>query len=218
METTSSTASQSSGNATAGAVAANSSAGMSDMFLKLLVAQIKNQNPLEPTDPSEFVTQLNQLSQTEALQQLVSQNSATSSMLFSLQVLAMGNQVGSTVTVKSSTVKLSDQTVKAGATLDTGTSDLTLVLTGPDGQVHRSSLGPRAAGKVAFDIDPTALGLPAGEYGLRLETSEGRTLTAEVTGQISGLRFASDGSPVVDVTSAGTVTTADITVFLGRSS
>jgi flagellar basal-body rod modification protein FlgD len=191
---------------------------MSDMFLKLLVAQIKNQNPLEPTDPSEFVTQLNQLSQTEALQQLVSQNSATSSMLFSLQVLAMGNQVGSTVTVKSSSVKLSDQVVQAGATLDTNTSDLTLVLTGADGQVHRSSLGPRAAGKFTFDIDPVALGLPAGEYGLGLETAEGTTLSAEVTGTITGLRFAADGSPVVDVTSAGTVTTADITGFLGRSS
>ncbi|XAH22433.1 flagellar hook capping FlgD N-terminal domain-containing protein [Xylophilus sp. GW821-FHT01B05] len=218
METTSSTASLASSNATATAVSANSSAGMSDMFLKLLVAQIKNQNPLEPTDPSEFVTQLNQLSQTEALQQLVSQNSATSSMLFSLQVLAMGNQVGSTVTVKSSSVKLSDQVVQASATLDTNTSDLTLVLTGSDGQVHRTSLGPRAAGKLTFDIDPVTLGLPAGEYGLGLETAEGTTLSAEVTGKITGLRFAADGSPVVDVTSAGTVTTADITGFLGRSS
>lgn len=31
-----------------------------DTFLKLLVAQLQNQNPLQPSDPIEFVTQLAQ--------------------------------------------------------------------------------------------------------------------------------------------------------------
>ena len=34
-------------------------------FLQLLVAQIKNQNPLNPTDGTQFVTQLAQFSQLE---------------------------------------------------------------------------------------------------------------------------------------------------------
>lgn len=34
-------------------------------FLKLLVAQIKNQNPLNPTDGVQFLTQLTQFSQLE---------------------------------------------------------------------------------------------------------------------------------------------------------
>jgi flagellar basal-body rod modification protein FlgD len=36
-----------------------------DTFLKLLVAQIRNQNPLNPTDGVEFLTQLAQFSQLE---------------------------------------------------------------------------------------------------------------------------------------------------------
>lgn len=36
-------------------------------FLKLLVAQIKNQNPLTPTDPVQFVGQLTQYSELEQL-------------------------------------------------------------------------------------------------------------------------------------------------------
>jgi flagellar basal-body rod modification protein FlgD len=36
-------------------------------FLQLLVAQIKNQNPLNPTDGTQFVTQLAQFSQLEQL-------------------------------------------------------------------------------------------------------------------------------------------------------
>ena len=36
-----------------------------DAFLQLLVAQIKNQNPLDPADGVEFLTQLTQFSQLE---------------------------------------------------------------------------------------------------------------------------------------------------------
>ena len=37
------------------------------MFLKLLVAQIKNQNPLNPQDGAQFLAQLAQFSQVEQL-------------------------------------------------------------------------------------------------------------------------------------------------------
>jgi flagellar hook assembly protein FlgD len=36
-----------------------------DMFLKLLVAQMQNQNPLSPSDPIQFVSQLAQFSNLE---------------------------------------------------------------------------------------------------------------------------------------------------------
>ena len=39
-------------------------------FLKLLVSQIKNQNPLNPTDGVQFLSQLAQFSQVEQLQNI----------------------------------------------------------------------------------------------------------------------------------------------------
>jgi flagellar basal-body rod modification protein FlgD len=39
--------------------------GSEDMFLKLLVAQLKNQNPENPTDGTQFVAQLAQFTQLE---------------------------------------------------------------------------------------------------------------------------------------------------------
>jgi len=36
-----------------------------EVFLQLLVAQLKNQNPLNPADGIEFITQLSQFSQLE---------------------------------------------------------------------------------------------------------------------------------------------------------
>ena len=38
-------------------------AGLNNMFLQLLVAQLKNQSPLNPMDPSQFVGQLAQFSE-----------------------------------------------------------------------------------------------------------------------------------------------------------
>ncbi|OPY73262.1 MAG: flagellar basal body rod modification protein [Syntrophorhabdus sp. PtaU1.Bin058] len=39
-------------------------------FLKILIEQIKYQDPLEPTEPQEFLTQLSQLTQVEQLQNI----------------------------------------------------------------------------------------------------------------------------------------------------
>lgn len=59
--------------ATGGYGAAGSSAlgGMdSEAFLKLLVAQMRYQNPLSPSDPSDMMLQTAQLTQLETIQQL----------------------------------------------------------------------------------------------------------------------------------------------------
>jgi flagellar basal-body rod modification protein FlgD len=58
----------SSGAAAAGSTSASSSVGAApskEMFLQLLVAQIKNQDPLNPTDSVQFVSQLAQFSELE---------------------------------------------------------------------------------------------------------------------------------------------------------
>jgi len=45
--------------------AADPGAATKDMFLKLLVSQIQNQDPLNPADGTEFVAQLAQFTQLE---------------------------------------------------------------------------------------------------------------------------------------------------------
>ncbi|MFB3826438.1 MAG: flagellar hook assembly protein FlgD [Bryobacteraceae bacterium] len=49
------------------ALAPRSTPPSKEMFLKLLVAQIKNQNPLDPADGAEFVAQLAQFSELEQM-------------------------------------------------------------------------------------------------------------------------------------------------------
>lgn len=65
------------------------------MFLKLLMAQMENQDPLNPTDSTEYVAQLATFSQVE---QSIQANAKLERMLTSLQVAQSESLVGSTVT------------------------------------------------------------------------------------------------------------------------
>lgn len=187
-----------------------------DMFTKLLVAQIRNQDPLSPSDPSQFVNQLSQLSQTEALQKLAQTTSASASMLQSLQSLAMGAQVGNDVSVLTDRVRIGDAALSGAVQLD-GASSLThVVLTGIDGQQHRIALPPHGSGAQAFNIDPAALGLAPGNYGISAEASDGTKPSVEITGRLDSVRMAASGGIALQVGGIGDVDPAMITGFKGK--
>ena len=69
-----------------------------DAFLKLLVAQMKFQNPMSPTDPSAFMAQTAQFTMVEKLEDidkqstdvLAAQRSATATGMLGQQVVATG--------------------------------------------------------------------------------------------------------------------------------
>lgn len=64
-----------------------------NMFLQLLVAQLKNQNPLEPADGLQFVTQLAQFTTLEQSTQMRSDISAIRDLVtFSVQQQALGTE------------------------------------------------------------------------------------------------------------------------------
>src|SRR6266852_8814953 len=45
----------------------SSAQGLNSMFMQLLMAQLKNQSPLSPVDPTQFVAQLAQFSELSAV-------------------------------------------------------------------------------------------------------------------------------------------------------
>lgn len=190
---------------------------ISNLFTTLLVAQIKNQNPLEPTDPSEFVGQLTQLSQMEALQSLKDQGTANAAMLSSLQVLALGGQVGSQVTVQTDKLTLSGEPVQIGFTLENLNPQNTLVLKGSDGSEQRIELGSRSPGSVQYTIDPAALGLTHGAYSMRVETSAQETPALEATGRLSSVHLSGAGGAMLNVAGVGQISPSLLTRFNGSA-
>jgi flagellar basal-body rod modification protein FlgD len=65
ITTAPSTPSSGSSQTTAAATATGSTQVTKNMFLQLLVAQLKNQDPLQPADGTQFMTQLAQFQQLE---------------------------------------------------------------------------------------------------------------------------------------------------------
>jgi flagellar basal-body rod modification protein FlgD len=66
-----------------------------DTFLKLMVAQLKYQDPSKPADSSAFIAQTAQFTQVEKMDELVKQNAQ---MLLSQRTLSAGVLVGTHVT------------------------------------------------------------------------------------------------------------------------
>jgi flagellar basal-body rod modification protein FlgD len=186
-----------------------------DMFTKLLVAQIQNQDPLAPQDPTTYVNQLSQLSQTESLQNLNNSTSASASVLQSLQTLALGGQVGSTVSVATDTVNLDGSKLSGTIQLGGNSNGTSLVLTGNDGQAHKIDLGP-GSGAQAFSIDPAALGLAPGQYTIQAVPSDGSAPAVEISGRLNSVRVTSAGA-VLQVANIGEVNPSSITGFNGKT-
>ena len=64
-------------------------------FLSLLVAQMKNQDPTNPADPTQFVSQLASFS---AVEQQVNMNSKLDTLLTQSAISQAGSLIGTTVT------------------------------------------------------------------------------------------------------------------------
>jgi flagellar basal-body rod modification protein FlgD len=90
-------------------------AGLSSMFLELLVAQISHQNPLNPMDGTQYVSQLAEFSSVESLEKLNLQSQQQVGYMKSLQALEATAMVGKKVDVKADTVSLEHTDSIAGA-------------------------------------------------------------------------------------------------------
>jgi len=66
-----------------------------NMFLQLLVAQLKNQDPSNPSDSTQFVTQLAQF---QTMEQSMNQGTTLSSMLTDLDKIAAALSTSTTGT------------------------------------------------------------------------------------------------------------------------
>lgn len=207
----------STGSGTGNNAVASQNNATQDMFTKLLVAQIRNQDPLAPTDPSQFVNQLTQQAQTEAMQNLSTLTSANASVLQSMQVLALGAQVGSEVMVNTPSVQLDSSKVSGSIALSANSSATTVTLKGAGDKEYKIELGSKAAGTVPFTIDPVKLGMPAGTYTMTVTTSNAEKPTVDIAGKLTSVRLSSTGSMILNVSNLGEVNPGAITGFNGKT-
>ncbi|MFC5740467.1 flagellar hook assembly protein FlgD [Dyella tabacisoli] len=163
-------------------------------FLSLLVQQMRNQDPTQPMDASQMVSQLAQISQVSATQGLQTSFDSLSKSLQSNQLLQASGMVGRSVTVPSSAGKLSAGGVIDGAVnVPTSGARVLLQVTDASGTVVRHiELGTPDAGLVDFHWDglsDSGEKLPAGAYGLKAQAGTAAAQTY-VSGKVSSVGMA----------------------------
>ncbi|MBI4819582.1 MAG: flagellar hook assembly protein FlgD [Deltaproteobacteria bacterium] len=171
-----------------------------DQFLKLLVAQLGHQDPLQPTDAKDLLTQLVQFASVE-------QSMATNQALEEIRVAqtAMANaqlteMVGREVFVRSNSFE--PDRAELSFLLDRDVASATLEVVDAEGRIVRTiEAGPRPRGRVSvlFDgKDQQGRALPDGEYELRISARDEGGSPVEATpglfGVVDAVSFAG-GSP-----------------------
>jgi flagellar basal-body rod modification protein FlgD len=190
-----------------------------EAFLKLLVAQLQNQDPLNPQENSEFVAQLAQFSSLEQsigindrLDQLAMQNQG----LQNSQVVGL---VGKQATVKGSIVSLKGQgqTVPVTFKLNGAASEASVVIRDQSGRnVRTIPVGARSAGLVTVQWngqDDTGNPQPAGPYQITVTAKAANgspvTLTQQTSGTIRAVSF-DQGFPVIQLDNGVTAPVGDL--------
>lgn len=155
-------------------------------FLTLLVAQLNNQNPLEPQDNSEYVAQLAQLSTVESLDKL---NTTVENILSGYQTnqaLQAASLVGHSVVLKTDKTVV-DTSKEFSGMLDLPSSSSNVyvnVYNSAGSLVRQIDLGEEAAGAVAFSWDgkdSNGTLLSSGTYKFEAQSKQNGTTSNLVT-------------------------------------
>lgn len=125
----------------------------SDMFMKLMIAQLKNQDPTSPTDSSAFMEQISGMNQVESTNNLVnSVKQLTSSLLSSQSALQASSMVGQNVLISTDkTLSNSDGNINGMLSLPNTAENVRLTVTDANGSVIETmQLGAYSAGNNDF--------------------------------------------------------------------
>ncbi|HNH88163.1 MAG TPA: flagellar hook capping FlgD N-terminal domain-containing protein [Thiobacillaceae bacterium] len=198
-----------SSSGTSGSTTSDATAALSDRFLTLLVAQLQNQDPLNPTDNAELTSQLAQLSTVEGISKLNDTVSALSSSLLSTQVLQGASLVGHQVLAEGNALELTDSGALGAVDLSSSVDTMKINIYDSAGTLVRSlSVGAQDAGLVYFTWDGQATDgtqLGTGSYSYKVEATANGTAvdnTAYALGSVLSVSLQ-DSSLVADVSGLG---------------
>lgn len=127
-----------------------------DRFLKLLTAQLKNQDPLNPLDNAQMTSQLAQISTVDGITKLNATMQAMLNNSSDSQTLQAAALVGHAVLVPGSSLTLSKGQAVGGVDMAGIADDVVATIKDANGQVVRTlDLGALAAGTSNYSWDGT---------------------------------------------------------------
>jgi flagellar basal-body rod modification protein FlgD len=139
-----------------------------DRFLKLLVTQMKNQDPLNPMDNAQVTSQMAQLSTVSGIDKLNATLKALSGSMAASQSLQASSMIGHVVMAPGNKIELKGGKAAAALDLEQSADSVSVQIKDATGSVVRTmNLGSQASGVVKMQWDglnDANEALPDGNY------------------------------------------------------
>ena len=200
-----------SASGTAASAASSSRAGAatakeaSDRFLKLLVTQLKNQDPLNPMDNAQMTSQMAQISTVSGIEKLNSSVEGLNTQFVQMQALQGASLVGKGVIVKGDQLAIASGAASGMFQIDAAATAVKAEVLNAAGQVVDTlNLGARPLGRHEFSWPAGKDLTEADGYRFRITASSGNSALSSTT-------------LMKDQVSAVNTTGASLTLELARS-
>ena len=136
---------------------ASSTDASQDRFLKLLVAQLNNQDPMNPMDNAQMTSQMAQINTVTGIQQVNDTLKSMAEQFTAMQVLQGANMVGHDVLVQGNTLSINQGVAGGAIDLAAKAESVKVDILSPGGQVIDTfNLGALDAGRHSFDWDASS--------------------------------------------------------------
>ena len=193
-------------------------AGSADRFLKLLVTQLQNQDPLNPLDNAQITSQMAQINTVSGIEKLNTTVQGLNGQFMQMQVLQGTALVGRDVTLPGNKMTLEDGAGTAGFDLAGAADRVTVEVLSASGRVIDTlNLGAQTAGRSAFDWNPAAAaGAVEGEkYTFRITATTGTARVGAEPLMLDRVRAVSvDGDRLMlETENSGRVAYGDVRAF-----
>nr|CBA32058.1 hypothetical protein Csp_D30220 [Curvibacter putative symbiont of Hydra magnipapillata] len=122
--------------------------------MKLLVAQLNNQDPMNPMDNAQMTSQIAQINTVSGIQELNATMKSMAEQFTSMQVLQGASMVGHGVLVESGTLSIDGGVAKGAVNLNSKADKVTIDIKTAGGQLLDTvDLGALPAGQSSFKWD-----------------------------------------------------------------
>jgi flagellar basal-body rod modification protein FlgD len=201
----------------AAAPGSSNAADAGDRFLKLLVAQMKNQDPLNPMDNAQVTSQMAQIQTVSGVEKLNTTVAALNAQFVQLQALSGAALVGKDVLVEGNRMLADDTGVgHAGVELGSPADSVSVqVLDGAGRVIDTVDLGALGAGRHSFDWIPPNNVDPSQAARFKVAAKLGATdikTTALARDRVDAVSTDANGL-VLELANAGPVTYDKVKAF-----
>jgi len=201
--------------ATTATAAADSATTTSDRFLKLLVAQMQNQDPLNPMDNAQITSQMAQISTVNGIDTLNTTVKGLNTQFVQMQALQGAALVGHDVTIQGNGLAIEDGVGVGGFDLAGAADKVKVEVLDASGRVVDTlDLGAASSGTQSFAWP--ASGIADGSaYTFRVTATAGSTAvssTALMRDRVAAVS-TSGSSLTLELVRSGSVPYSDVKAF-----